>query len=96
MSFYSVYSGNAPAKADRDGPIYTIKRFRGENRPKGAKKISLHKKDPRLREDDEKCRGAQTPIFCSKQTAISLIFQKLGIKPNVFRAFNPQFHGFVI
>ncbi len=36
------------------------------------------------------------PIFCSKQTAVSLIFQKLGIKPNVFRAFNPQFHGFVI
>jgi len=36
------------------------------------------------------------PIFCSKQTAISLIFQKLGIKPNVFQAFNPQFHGFVI
>jgi len=32
--FIPFYGGNAPAKADRDGPVYTIKRFRGENEPK--------------------------------------------------------------
>jgi hypothetical protein len=34
--FIPFYSGNAPAMADRDTPIYTIKRFRGENKPNGA------------------------------------------------------------
>ena len=43
--------------ADKEDPIYTIKRFRGENKPKGAKKNFFTKKDPRLREDDEKDRG---------------------------------------
>ncbi len=42
--------------ADRDSPIYTIKRFRGQNEPNGAKKF-FTQKDPRLREDDEKRRG---------------------------------------
>jgi hypothetical protein len=78
--------------ADRDSPIYTIKRFRGENEPKGAKNFSLHKKDPRLasakfstsreddekdREDDEKCRGAR-PHFLQQTNRGFTDFSKIG------------------